>query len=127
MSERKVINKWYPPDFDPTKIPRARKPKGGQVTVRMMMPMSVRCTICGEYIYKGKKFNSKKETVLGEEYLGVKIFRFYQRCTRCSSEFTIKTDPKNSDYVCERGVTRNFEQWRENEKIIEETKKSKRR
>jgi len=60
MSERKVINKWYPPDFDPTKIPRARKPKGGQVTVRMMMPMSVRCTIC----------------VLGEEYLGVKIFRF---------------------------------------------------
>jgi len=63
--------------------------------------------------------------VIGEEYLGVKIFRFYVKCTRCSSELTIKTDPKNSDYVCEMGASRNFEPWRENQKIIEEAKQQR--
>jgi len=125
MSERKVLNKYYPPDFDPSKIPRTKKPKNNQVTVRMMLPMSVRCNTCGEYIYKGKKFNSKKETVAGEEYLGVKIFRFYMRCTNCSAEFTIKTDPERSDYIAEMNCSRNFEQWRENEKLIEEIKKER--
>jgi len=87
-----------------------------------MLPMSVRCLTCGEYLYKGKKFNAKKETVEGEEYLGVRIFRFYLKCTRCSGEFTIKTDPKNSDYACETGVSRNFEPWRERDQAIEEMK-----
>lgn len=34
-----------------------------------------RCNTCGEYIYKGKKFNARKETVEGEDYYGIKIFR----------------------------------------------------
>jgi len=122
MGERKVIQKYYPPDFDPSKIPKVKRPKNGQIKVRMMMPMSVRCNTCGEYLYKGKKFNSRKETVVGEEYLGIKIFRFYIRCSRCSAEFTIKTDPKNSDYCCEFGASRNFEPWRENQGIIKDAK-----
>lgn len=51
---------------------------------------SFRCKTCGEYIYKGKKFNARKETVQNELYLGLPIFRFYIKCTRCLAEITFK-------------------------------------
>ncbi|KAI7997065.1 Splicing factor YJU2 [Camellia lanceoleosa] len=60
MGERKVLNKYYPSDFDLANIPRRR---------------------------------------------------FYFKCTKCSAELTIKTDPQNSDYVVESGASRNFEPW----------------
>lgn len=69
----------------------------------------MRCKTCGEYIYKGKKFNARKETVQNEDYLGIKVFRFYIKCPRCLAEVTFKTDPQNSDYIVEHGATRNFQ------------------
>ncbi|GAA5970613.1 hypothetical protein JCM11641_007370 [Rhodosporidiobolus odoratus] len=122
MSERKVLNKYFPPDFDPSKIPRRKMPKDKQQVVRLMAPFSMRCNTCGEYIYKGKKFNARKETVQGEEYYGIKIFRFYIKCPTCSSEITFKTDPKNSDYNAEHGAQRNFEPWRAGEEDKDEDK-----
>eukprot|EP00164_Ancoracysta_twista_P005596 GFYU01007674.1.p1 GENE.GFYU01007674.1~~GFYU01007674.1.p1 ORF type:complete len:297 (-),score=59.62 GFYU01007674.1:434-1324(-) len=115
MGERKVLNKYYPPDFDPALIPRMKQDKNAQIKVRIMLPMSIQCNQCAEFIYQGKKFNARKETVHGEDYLGIKIFRFYLKCTRCSAEITIKTDPKNSDYVAETGAQRNFEPWKQTE------------
>lgn len=54
--------------------------------------------------------------------MGIQIFRFYFKCTRCSAELTIKTDPQNSDYVVESGATRNFEPWREEDEASEKEK-----
>ncbi|XP_069799602.1 splicing factor YJU2 [Dendropsophus ebraccatus] len=119
MSERKVLNKYYPPDFDPSKIPKLKLPKDRQYVVRLMAPFNMRCKTCGEYIYKGKKFNARKETVQNEQYLGLPIFRFYIKCTRCLAEITFKTDPENTDYAMEHGATRNFQA----EKLIEEEEK----
>merc|ERR1719247_1718679 len=122
MGERKVINKYFPPDFDHTKIPRPDKKQTEKLkerfVVRMMLPMSVRCQTCGEYMYKGKKFNSRKESVEGPEgqYLGIQIFRFYFKCVTCSAEFTIKTDPQNMDYVVEGGAKANYELYKEEAK-----------
>lgn len=122
MSERKVLTKYYPPDFDPRQLTRKKGPKatGPRVqTVRLMAPFSMKCTSCGEYIYKGRKFNARKETPEEERYLGIQIYRFYIRCTRCSSEITFKTDPKNQDYTCEKGAKRSTEPWRKVEEVDE--------
>lgn len=94
MGERKVLNKYFPPDFDPTQLPKRKRPKTNDMKVRMMLPMSVRCKTCGTFMYKGTKFNTRKEDVLGETYLGIQIYRFYYRCTCCAAEFTMKTDPQ---------------------------------
>ena len=124
MSERKVITKYFPPDFDPSAISRTRHrgpktPGPKHITVRLMSPFSMQCTACGEYIYKGRKFNARKETA-EERYLNsIPIYRFYIRCTRCSAEIVFRTDPKNMDYSVERGAKRNFEAWREER--VEET------
>mmetsp|Transcript_16927 Transcript_16927/g.25610 ORF Transcript_16927/g.25610 Transcript_16927/m.25610 type:complete len:314 (+) Transcript_16927:115-1056(+) len=111
MGERKVINKYLPPDFDPSLIPRSRKPKDGLVSVRMMLPFSIQCTNCSTFMYQGRKFNSKKENVQGPngKYLGIQRFRFYIKCTSCAQPVSFLTDPKNSDYEMESGATRNYE------------------
>ena len=58
---RAVLNKYFPPDFDPSKVPRGSKVRSEdkQMKVRMMLPMSVRCDTCGTFMYKGTKFNTR--------------------------------------------------------------------
>lgn len=125
MAERKVINKWYPAHFDPSKIPRLRLAKNRQYSIRTMAPFNMICITCGEYIYKGKKFNSRQETVENEDYLGLKIFRFYIKCPCCIAEIVFKTDPEKTDYTLEGGATRNFEAARTAEMLAGQEEKEK--
>jgi hypothetical protein len=119
MGERKVLNRYFPPDFDPLLVPKRKFDPYKQVEVRMMIPFSLQCIKCGEYMYRGKKFNSRKEDVIGDDYLGIKKYRFYIKCCVCNNEIAFKTDPKNQDYVCESGATRNFESWRQQDEAEE--------
>merc|ERR1712168_775791 len=119
------MGKYYPPDFDPSKIPRNKDgPRNKTFTIRLMAPCNMRCTTCGEYIYKGRKFNSRKEDVDDMNHLGLRIYRFYIKCTACLSEISFRTDPANTDYVLEAGATRNFEALSKAEKIAEEEQKA---
>ncbi|XP_050229210.1 uncharacterized protein LOC126678349 [Mercurialis annua] len=113
MGVRKGINKYYPPEFDASKLPRRRGALNDAMKVRMMLPMSIRCNSCGNYIYKGTKFDMIKE-IAQEKYLNIiSIHRFYLKCTHCKAEIMFKTDPQHSDYVVEIGASRNFEAWRD--------------
>uniref|UniRef100_A0A915AXL9 Splicing factor YJU2 n=1 Tax=Parascaris univalens TaxID=6257 RepID=A0A915AXL9_PARUN len=120
-TERKVFQKYYPPDFDPSKIPRAKGQRNRQFVQRVMAPFNMQCNTCHEYIYKGKKFNMRRETAEGEFYLGLKIFRFYFRCPNCLAEITFKTDLENCDYQQEHGATRLFEAF----KLYQQEEKAK--
>ncbi|XP_028159500.1 splicing factor YJU2-like [Ostrinia nubilalis] len=68
-----------------------------------MAPFNMRCATCGEYIYKGKKFNARKEDVEIEDYLGIRIYSAHG-----AFKISFKTDPKNTDYEIEAGATRHF-------------------
>jgi hypothetical protein len=111
----------FPPDYDPSKIKR-RKGGGGkdpQMTIRLMAPFSMRCNKCGEYVCKsplpppitqavtnfsgkGKKFNARKETAVGEEYYGIKIFRFYIVSSSFPDTQETKLTIRNVHYVLPR-------------------------
>lgn len=40
--------------------------------------------LCPHVAPRGKKFNSLKEDCIGEDYLGIRRFRFYIKCVICS-------------------------------------------
>ncbi|XP_071695893.1 uncharacterized protein [Rutidosis leptorrhynchoides] len=108
MAERRVLNKCYSLDIDPAAmIERRRNSNKGQ----LMLPMSIQCSTCRNYMNKGTRFKSRKEDVIGETYRGIQIRRFYFNCTMCSAEIIIKTDPQNVDYTVESGGVINFELW----------------
>ncbi|KAI5959088.1 cwf16 [Candida pseudojiufengensis] len=110
MSERKAINKYYPPDYDPSKVVKQKKNKNGNQTIkiRMMAPYSMRCLKCNEYIAERRSFNARKETT-DEKYLNIKIIRFYITCPGCNNTITFKTNPAEAGYTPENGAVRNFE------------------
>lgn len=108
MSERKAINKYYPPDYDPSLVPKKAKNVNQVQKVRLMAPFSMRCTKCNEYIAARRKFNARKE-VTKEKYMDFKIIRFHITCPRCNSTITFKTDPKSAGFLPESGCVRNYE------------------
>jgi len=124
MGERKVVSKYIPADFDPKLIPRGTKlsKKDGTVPVRMMLPFSIQCDTCHTFLYRGRKFNSKKEPMGGPDgrYLGIQRWRFYIKCTHCARTISFLTDPKNADYEMESGGTRNYEVYKDKAKTEEE-------
>lgn len=86
MADRKVLVKYYPPDFDFDKLQQKKKAlrvhqqqqkrRRGDVfdlpskkhrnkimNVRMMYPFTLKCGTCSEFVYVGTKFNSRVERV----------------------------------------------------------------
>ena len=63
------------------RLPKGKRPDNNMMKVRMMLPMSIRCQTCGTYMYKGTKFNTRKEDVEGENYLGIQVRAHALYCT----------------------------------------------
>lgn len=58
-------------------------------------------------------------------YLGIQVYRFYIKCTKCLAEITFLTDPASQDYEMENGAMRNFESVRLAEKQADQEEKSR--
>lgn len=76
------------------------------------------CTTCHTFLYRGRKYNSRKEAMGGPDgrYLGITRWRFYIKCNHCSRPISFLTDPQNADYEMESGATRNYEIHRDKAK-----------
>ncbi|KAK3580942.1 hypothetical protein CHS0354_006967 [Potamilus streckersoni] len=134
MAERKAVNKYYPPDWDPSKgsineyvgqhplRDRARKLHMGILVIRFEMPYNIWCDGCNSHIGMGVRYNAEKKKV--GNYFSTPIYQFRMKCHLCDNYFEIKTDPKNHDYVIVSGARRKEQRWdpKENEQIVPEDK-----
>ncbi|KAJ1736047.1 Protein saf4 [Coemansia biformis] len=119
MAERRAVNKYYPPDWDPSKgsvnahvgqhplRARARKLDEGILIVRFELPFSVWCGGCGELLATGVRFNAEK-TRIGS-YFSTPIWSFRMKCRSCSSWFEIHTNPKEATYDVVHGARKKAE------------------
>ncbi|MCJ8747532.1 hypothetical protein PDJAM_G00154630 [Pangasius djambal] len=140
MGERKGVNKYYPPDFDPVKHrsingyrnthplrERARKLSQGILIIRFEMPYNIWCDGCKNHIGMGVRYNAEKKKV--GNYYTTPIYRFRMKCHLCVNYIEMQTDPATCDYVIVSGARRKEERWNmaENEQILttERTEKEK--
>ncbi|CCF57973.1 hypothetical protein KAFR_0D03250 [Kazachstania africana CBS 2517] len=134
MSERKALNKYYPPDYDPIAAEKAARKmskslkniKKDSVTIRLMTPFSMTCSVCSEFISKSRKFNGKKELLPNKYLEKIKVYKFTIRCPRCTNSISFRTDPKSADYVMESGGIRSYvkrkeEEFKSKEESVDET------
>ncbi|XP_067877420.1 probable splicing factor YJU2B isoform X3 [Heterodontus francisci] len=131
MGERKGVNKYYPPDFDPAKHgslnkyrnshplrERARKLSQGILIIRFEMPYNIWCDGCGKHIGMGVRYNAEKKKV--GNYYTTPIYRFRMKCHLCVNHIEMQTDPANCDYVIVSGARRKEERWdmKDNDQIL---------
>lgn len=134
MGERKGVNKYYPPDYDPSRgglnkfqgthalRERARKLHLGILIIRFEMPYNIWCEGCNNHIGTGVRYNAEKKKV--GMYYSTPIYQFRMKCHLCDNHFEIKTDPANLDYEIVSGARRQERRWdpTENEQIVPEDK-----
>lgn len=114
MSDRKNVNKYYPPDFDPSKgslntqqgqhvlRKRANKLSEGILVIRFEMPFNCWCLGCSAHIGKGVRYNAEKSAA--GKYFSTTIWNFRMKCHLCNHPFLIRTDPKTAQYLCVEGL-----------------------
>lgn len=114
MAERRAVNKYYPPEWDPSKgsvnaarnshplRARARKLDQGILVVRFEMPYNIWCLTCENHIAMGVRFNAEKSRV--GSYYTSPIYKFRMKCHLCDNHFEIQTDPSKFDYVIISGA-----------------------
>ncbi|GAB1601134.1 coiled-coil domain-containing protein 130-like [Argonauta hians] len=134
MAERKAVNRYYPPGWDPSKgsinkyvgshplRERARKLNQGILVIRFELPYNIWCGGCNSHVGMGVRYNAEKKKT--GNYYSTPIYTFRMKCHLCDNYFEIQTDPKNHDYVILSGARRKEQRWdpKENEQIVPEDK-----
>ncbi|RKP26374.1 CWC16 protein [Syncephalis pseudoplumigaleata] len=121
MADRRAVNKYYPPDWDPSKgslnqyhgqhalRERARKLHQGILIVRFELPFNIWCEGCDSHIGTGVRYNAEKKKI--GNYYSTPILSFRMKCHLCANWIEIHTDPKNARYVVVAGARQKVETW----------------
>lgn len=132
-AERKAVNKYYPPEFDPNKHKsinkfrkshplreRARKLSQGILIIRFELPYNIWCNGCNNHIGMGVRYNAEKSKT--GTYYSTPVYKFRMKCHLCDNHFEMQTDPANLDYIILSGARRQENRWdpTENEQVVPE-------
>ncbi|XP_018496788.1 coiled-coil domain-containing protein 130 homolog [Galendromus occidentalis] len=134
MAERKATNKYYPPDWDPSKgsintyrkshplRERAKKLHMGILVIRFEMPYNIWCEGCKNHIGTGVRYNAEKSKV--GMYYTTPVYKFRMKCHLCDNHIEMQTDPGNLDYIILSGASRQERRWdpTENGQVVPEDK-----
>jgi len=116
MAERKATNKYYPPEWNPSKgsinkfrgshplRDRARKLDQGILIVRFEVPFNIWCEGCKSHIGKGVRYNAEKKAA--GKYFSTKIWNFRMKCHLCPNYIEIETDPEHTDFKVVKGASK---------------------
>lgn len=129
MADRKATNKYYPPEWNPSKgsintfrgshplRERARKLDQGILIIRFELPFNIWCDGCNNHVGMGVRYNAEKSKI--GKYLSTPVYQFRMKCHLCDNHFIIKTDPQNLDYLVVSGARRQERRWdpAENEQV----------
>lgn len=129
MAERKATNKYYPPDWNPSKgsinkyrnshplRERARKLDQGILVIRFELPYNIWCDGCNNHVGMGVRYNAEKSKV--GMYYTTPVYKFRMKCHLCDNHFEMQTDPANLDYIILNGARRQERRWdpEDNEQI----------
>lgn len=140
MADRKAVNKYYPPDWDPSKgsinrhnkshplRARARKVDEGILVVRFELPFNLWCLKCDNHVGMGVRYNAEKSR--NGSYYTTPIYKFRMKCHLCDNHFEIQTDPSKFDYTILSGARRQVmsaESSDDTGQLLIDTDESKRR
>ncbi|KAH6587722.1 hypothetical protein BASA50_011326 [Batrachochytrium salamandrivorans] len=121
MADRRATNKYYPPDWDPSKgsintfvgqhplRDRARKLDQGILIVRFELPYNIWCLHCNKHVGMGVRYNAEKKKV--GMYFSTPIFSFRMKCHLCNGWIEIHTDPENTEYKIISGARKREEAY----------------
>lgn len=139
MADRRAVNKYYPPDWDPSKGSintlrnshplrhRAKKLNEGILVVRFEMPFNIWCLKCENHIGVGVRYNAEKSRT--GSYYSSPIFKFKMKCHLCDNHFEIQSDPAKFDYNIISGARKQIVRTEsdESEQLIIDSEESKKR
>ncbi|CAM1297570.1 CCDC130 (predicted) [Pycnogonum litorale] len=136
MADRKAVNKYYPPEWTPSKDSinkfrgtralreRAKKLDQGILIIWFEMPYNIWCEGCKNHIGMGVRYNAEKSKV--GMYYTTPIWKFRMKCHLCDNYVEMQTDPANFDYIIVSGASRQERRWdpKENEQVVPEDKET---
>ncbi|RKP12770.1 CWC16 protein [Piptocephalis cylindrospora] len=125
MADRKAINKYYPPDYDPSKG-GLNKAQGSHVLRKRARKLDQGILVIRSAIlFSASRFNAEKKRV--GSYYTTPVWSFRMKCPSCSQWFEIHTDPKNSEYIVVSGARKRAEVPEEQEEQEERKARDKER
>lgn len=65
MGERKVLNKYFPPDFDPRLVPKTKWDPFKQIETRMMIPFNIQVRVNGRCVWMDGALDGSRGILAG--------------------------------------------------------------